>query len=208
VFRSPAILLVLVAGGVPRITGWRRGLPGMNRAPEDPDTLGVFPAGTRGGNGPDREAIMAEYERSRLVQASPDDVFAFVSNVGNMAAFVPTVDAAKSEAGGRVHVHGEVRSDEYDDDGWFRVDAGRRRLEWGSDERDYSGWLTVSGEDGGSQVVAHISAAPFVSSSGRPIDGEPAGAPDRYEQGLEAALDSLRNLMEGSGGKEEPVQAG
>jgi hypothetical protein len=145
---------------------------------------------------------MAEYERSRWMRASPDDVFAFVSDAGNLATFLPTVDTVEPRAEDRVEVHGEVRGREYEDDGWFHVDEARRRLEWGADERDYSGWLTVSGEGDGSQVVAHLSIAPYVSPSGRPITGEPARAPDPIEQSLEAALDSLRNLMEGRGGKE------
>ncbi len=148
---------------------------------------------------------MAEYERSRLVQASPEDVFAFVSDASNLATFLPTVDTVEPKTDGRVEVHGEIRGRAYDDDGWFRVDENRRRIEWGADERTYSGWLTVAAEDGGAQVVAHLSFAPYVTPSGRPISGEPAEEPDPIEQSLEAALDSLRNLMEGQGGKEEPA---
>jgi uncharacterized protein YndB with AHSA1/START domain len=148
---------------------------------------------------------MAEYERSRLVQASPEDVFAFVSDASNLATFLPTVDTVEPKTDGRVEVHGEIRGRTYDDDGWFRVDENRRRIEWGADERTYSGWLTVAAEDGGAQVVAHLSFAPYVTPSGRPISGEPAEEPDPIEQSLEAALDSLRNVMEGQGGKEEPA---
>ena len=151
---------------------------------------------------------MAEYERSRWVRASPDAVFAFVSDAGNLATFLPTVDTVEPQTEDRVEVHGEVRGREYEDDGWFHVDEGRRRLEWGADERDYSGWLTVSGDGDGSQVVAHLSIAPYVTPSGRPIDDEPARDHDPVEESLEAALDSLRNLMEGRGGKEEPDTAG
>ena len=151
---------------------------------------------------------MAEYERSRLIRASPDDVFAFVSDAGNLATFLPTVDTVEPQAEDRVEVHGEVRGREYEDDGWFHVDEARRRLEWGADERDYSGWLTVSGDGDGSQVVAHLSIAPYVSPSGRPIDDEPARDHDPVEESLEAALDSLRNLMEGRGGKEETATVG
>jgi hypothetical protein len=68
--------------------------------------------------------------------------------------------------------------------------------------------LAVAGADGGAQVVVHLSFAPYVTPSGRPITGEPADEPDPIEQSLEAALDSLRNLMEGRGGKEEPAAAG
>jgi uncharacterized protein YndB with AHSA1/START domain len=155
-----------------------------------------------------REASMAEYERSRLVQASPDDVFAFVSDASNLATFLPTVDTVEPQAGDRVEVHGEIRGRSYEDDGWFRVDENRRRIEWGADEHAYSGWLTVAAENGGAQVVAHLSFAPYVTPSGRPIGGEPAGEPDPIEQSLESALDSLRNLIEGRGGKEEPGSVG
>jgi hypothetical protein len=151
---------------------------------------------------------MAEYERSRLVQASPDDVFEFVSNPNNLATFLPTVDTVEPQAEGRVEVHGEVRGRSYEDEGWFRVDEARRRIEWGADERTYSGWLSVAADDAGAQVVAHLSFAPYVTPSGRPIMGEPETDPDSIEQSLEAALDSLRNLMEGRGGKEEPAAGG
>ena len=148
---------------------------------------------------------MAEYERSRRVQASADDVFAFVSDASNLATILPTVDTVEPESEGRVRVHGEARGGTYEDDGWFHIDEARRRIEWGSDERTYSGWLSVAGDDEGAQVVAHLSFAPIVTPSGRPVTGEPAIAPDPVEQSLEAALDSLRNLMEGRGGKEEPA---
>jgi hypothetical protein len=148
---------------------------------------------------------MAEYERSRLVQASPDDVFAFVSDIGNLATFVPTVETAEPQAGGRVHVHGEIQHRTFDDDGWFHVDADRHRVEWGSDERDYAGWLTVAGNNGGAQVVAHLSLPPYVTAGGAPVSGEFAAQRDPIDASLEAALDSLRNLMEGRGGKEAPA---
>jgi len=151
---------------------------------------------------------MAEYERSRLVQASPDDVFAFVSDANNLATFLPTVDVVEPQAEGRVEVHGEVRGRSYEDEGWFRVDEARRRIEWGADERTYSGWLTVAADDAGAQVVAHLSMPPYVTPSGAPITGEPDIDPDPIEESLEAALDSLRNVMEGRGGKEEPASVG
>jgi uncharacterized protein YndB with AHSA1/START domain len=155
-----------------------------------------------------REASMAEYERSRLVLASPEDVFAFVSDPRNLATFLPTVDTVEPREEDRVEVHGEVRGRTYEDDGWFHVDEARHRIEWGADERTYSGWLTVAEDDAGAQVVAHLSMPPYVTPSGRPITGEPEIDPDSIEESLEAALDSLRNLMEGRGGKEEPTTAG
>jgi hypothetical protein len=151
---------------------------------------------------------MSEYERSRQVQASPDAVFAFLADARNLAAILPTVNAVEPGEDGRIHVHGKTHGVAYKDDGWFHIDEARRRLEWGTDERTYSGWMTVSAEDGGTRVVAHLSFAPHVTASGRPITGEPDIDPDPAEESLEAALDSLRNLMEGRGGKEVPAAVG
>ena len=151
---------------------------------------------------------MAEYERSRLVLASPEDVFAFVSDPRNLATILPTVDTIESRDAGRVEVHGEVRGRTYEDDGWFHVDEDRHHIEWGADDRTYSGWLTVTADAAGAQVVAHLSMPPYVTPAGAPITGEPDIDPDPIEESLEAALDSLRNLMEGRGGKEEPVTGG
>lgn len=145
---------------------------------------------------------MAEYERSRHVEASPEDVFAFVSDIANLATYVPTVTAAERRADGRVRIHGTIHNHRFADDGWFHVEEGRRRVEWGSDEREYSGWLSVAGDNGGTQVVAHLSLAPFVTPQGAPVS---AGTSDTIAESLEASLDSLRNLLEGRGGKVEPV---
>ena len=60
---------------------------------------------------------MAEYERSRLVLASPEDVFAFVSDPKNLATFLPTVDTVEPQEEGRVEVHGEIRGRTYEDEG-------------------------------------------------------------------------------------------
>ena len=148
---------------------------------------------------------MAEYERSRTIEAAPEDIFAFVSNVENLATFVPTVASVEQQAEEQVHVHGEVPRGAYDDAGWFHVEEGRRRIEWGAPDRNYSGWLSVAGDNGGTQVVVHLSAPPYVTESGRPISGEEPEEARRIEASLEAALDSLRNLMEGRGGKVEPA---
>jgi hypothetical protein len=53
--------------------------------------------------------------------------------------------------------------------------------------------------------VAHLSLAPFVTSSGAPISGELGDGQDVIGESLEAALESLRNLLEGLGGKIEPA---
>lgn len=145
-----------------------------------------------------------EYERSRRIDASRDDVFAFVSDIRNLQNYVPTVQSAEMVAEDRVRLQGKDSNTSYEDEGWLHIDPARYRLEWRVDERAYSGWMTVSGIDGATEVVTHLSLTPRVDDTGRPLTGERAEEPDPIEEGLEAAMDSLRNLIEGRGGKEQP----
>ncbi len=152
---------------------------------------------------------MAEYEHSLSVQASPDAVFRFVSDIRNLPRYLPTTHQAEAQGEGRVRVRGEAGGHAYDSDGYFRADATKHRLEWGSDgENNYSGWLQIEeGRDGGaSNVTVHLSFAPRPDLAQR-MD-EQTGDHDRtIQQGLEAALLSIQNQVEGRGGKVEPEAA-
>jgi uncharacterized protein YndB with AHSA1/START domain len=148
-----------------------------------------------------------EYQRERRIYVSPDAVFAFVTDVENLPTFVPTVEMATPAAEGRVRLSGKVGGNHYEDEGWLHVDHNQRGLEWGVETREYTGWMTVTGAnmDGTeTDVVVHLSLPPHESASGRPLTGERAAEPDPIEAGLEASLDSLRNILEGTGGKERP----
>lgn len=143
---------------------------------------------------------MSEYEHSIKIDALPNHVFDFVTDVHNLPMFLPTLHQAEPEPGERVHIHGEAAGHEYDADGRFHVDAIRQRMEWGSDgEHKYSGWLTVepAGESG-SYVTVHLSFEPrpeeaqaFAASTG--------SADETIQQGLEKSLQALQSLLEGRG---------
>jgi hypothetical protein len=148
---------------------------------------------------------MSEYERSRLIHASEGDVFTFVSDVNNLPVFVPTVQAVEPQKGEQVLVRGEIRGHNFEDEGWFHIEPARHRVEWGDEERTYSGSLTVAAENSDSRVTIHLALPPYVTPSGAPVTGEDPAEHEQIEASLEAALDSLRNIMEGRGGKEEPA---
>ena len=139
---------------------------------------------------------MSKYEHSTTVQASPDTVFAFVSDVNNLPRYLPTVHSARPQSGERVHVEGEAQGHHYDDDGYMRVDQASRRMEWGSDgEDDYTGWLTVAGDGATSATVTvHLE---FGEQTGdeQQISDQDA----RIEQGLSEALDAIRQQIEQGG---------
>src|SRR3954471_16771380 len=124
---------------------------------------------------------MAEYERSRLIQVSEDDVFAFVSDVNNLPVFVPTVQSVEPQKGEEVLIRGEIRGHTFEDEGWFHVEPARHRVEWGDQERTYSGSLTVAAENGGSRVYIHLSTPPYVTPSGAPVTGEDPAEREQVE---------------------------
>lgn len=147
---------------------------------------------------------MPEYEFAGSVNAPPDVVFTFVSDVRNLPRYLPTTHAAEPRGNERVRVRGEAEGRQYDSDGYFRADPSARRLEWGADEGHYSGWLAILGDAGRSQVTVHLS---FKDTDLPQQIEERASEPRPIQKGLEAGLLSIRNLVEGRGGKVEPPAA-
>lgn len=149
---------------------------------------------------------MPEYEHAQSIGAAPNAVFAFVSQVQNLPQYLPTTKAAEPQGDERVRVRGEAEGRSYDSDGFFRADEAARRLEWGADEPNtYSGWLSVTDADGGARVTVHLSFGPQ-SSVPEQIEAQ-SGDQRPIQEGLEAALLSIRNIVEGQGGKVEPPAA-
>ncbi len=151
---------------------------------------------------------MAEFEHSMTIRASADQVFDFVSDVGNLPKYLPTTKSAQPQGEDRVRVQGEVRPPDgsgperrYDSDGYLRRMADRNRLEWGADEGYYSGWLEANDRgEGQTEVRVHISLR------GTPPGADPneAPPPEKVQEGLVAALASIQRQLEGEGGKVEP----
>lgn len=151
---------------------------------------------------------MPEYEQSAFVNADPQSIFDFVSDVRNMPKYLPTTHHAELQGENRVRVQGEAHGNPYDSDGFLHVDQGDLRMEWGSDgENRYRGWLEIDGDDGGSEVTVHLSFAPSPDQAAQ-IGQNTGGNPDpAIQEGLRAAVQSIKNEVEGSGGKVEPATA-
>jgi uncharacterized membrane protein len=157
---------------------------------------------------------MSEFERKVTVNAEADRVFGFLAQVENMPRYLPTVHDAMPQGAERVRVQGRANGHEYDNDGFFRVDQERRRMEWGSDgEHQYRGWLQVSGspEDaigGQAQVTVHLSFEPN-AEVGRALKEQTGDRNRTIDEGLGNAMVSIKNLCEGRGGKvESPASNG
>lgn len=148
---------------------------------------------------------MSEFEHSITINASSEQVFDYITDIRNMPDYMPTVREAMPQGSERVRLRGEVAGHSYDSDGHLHVDHNAMRMEWGSDgENQYRGWLQVADTQGKTRATVHLSFVPRPDMA-RKMD-EQAGDHDlAIQEGLEKALVSIRNKVEGVGGKVEPA---
>ena len=163
--------------------------------------------------------VPQEYEQSQAIDAPPEEVFAWLSDVGNLPEYLPPVvdssvvgPSAEGVPGQRIRTRLEYPGGDggtFEAEGYLAMDEGKRRMEWGAEAgRDYSGWLTVANHgEGASEVVVHLS---FGERSAEPEMQEwaPEGR-DPLAEGISATLESIRRqIEEGSGKVETPPPEG
>ncbi len=134
-----------------------------------------------------------EFEASKYVGAKSDAVFEFVSEISNMPKYMPTTKKAEAQGTDRVRVQGGGEGFQYDSDGYLRRNDENNRLEWGADEGHYNGWMEVKDQGEGAEVTIHLT---FKNQDGIPSE--------HVNEGLESALSSIKNYLEGTGGKVKP----
>lgn len=100
-----------------------------------------------------------EYEKSRMIDAPAETVWAFVSDVENLPRWLVHTREADQPSPGLVHLERLAGESPYELEGLVNVSSEQRRLEWGSRETgDYAGWLQVYDSDRGrSEVNLHLS---------------------------------------------------
>ncbi len=155
---------------------------------------------------------MAAYQQTQTIDAPAGDVFAWLSDVSNLPKYLPPVTDASIEGpsaegapGQRLRATLEYpNGGSFDSEGYFNVDEGARRLEWGAEvERDYSGWLTVAEvDDSRSEVTVHLSFGP--RSAEPEIQEEAPEGRDPLGEGISATLESIRRQIEEGAGKVQP----
>jgi hypothetical protein len=153
-----------------------------------------------------------EYEQTQVIAASPDEVFAWVTDVGNMPGYLPPIKEAAIEGesapgtpGEKVRMEGEIPDrGGFESEGYLSVDEGARRMEWGAEvSRDYSGWLTVADDGaGGSEVTVHLSFGE--RSVAGEIQDESSEDRDPLQEAVGATLESIRRQIEEGAGKVRP----
>jgi uncharacterized protein YndB with AHSA1/START domain len=155
---------------------------------------------------------VADYEQSMTINAPPEQVFSWVSDVGNLPGYLPPVTDASVEGpsvegtpGQRVRLSLEFpNGSSFDSEGYLSADERERRMEWGAEgDRDYSGWLTVDNHgEGQSEVLVHLSFGER-SVEGEIQDESPEGC-DPLQEAIGATLESVRRQIEERAGKVQP----
>ena len=156
---------------------------------------------------------MGEYQRTEIVDAPADGVFAWVSDANNLPKYLPPIKDADLEGpsapgtpGDRVKLDVEIPGrGEFESEGYLSVDKEARSMEWGAEAgRDYSGRLTVSDRaDGRSEVTVRLSFGE--RSVEDEIQEESSDERDPLEESLDATLESIRRQIEEGAGKLPPT---
>ena len=128
---------------------------------------------------------MGDYAHTTTIRRSPDEVFTYLSDVGNLPEYFEAMQSAEPAEGEAVYVVALVEGVERKGEAWFRVDADSRSVSWGSEgPNDYHGELSVepAGDDSSVTVTLHTQNA----------DGPGITA------GLTGTLANIKKILDGS----------
>lgn len=149
------------------------------------------------------------YNSSLQIDAPASDVFRFAIEPANMPKYMPTTESAEMQGENRIRVKGEAAGHKYDSDGWFKKDESAQSFSWGSDgENDYSGMMQIQSHGEGSLATVELRFAPKPEMDAE-FEKQMGSRRATIQTGLDAALQSLKNLIEGKGGKVKvPAETG
>ena len=101
---------------------------------------------------------MPEYEQTGTIAAEPDVLFDYLAEVDHLPLYLPILNDAHPTGPEGVQVEADIHGEILHADGWLHVDALDRRMEWGTRDGPYNGWLQVEPEDTGpgSVVTIHV----------------------------------------------------
>jgi uncharacterized membrane protein len=111
------------------------------------------------------EDEMPEYQRSMTIEATPDELFDFLSQVENLPKYFSRMTEAHSATGDEVHVTAKLPpeategdgSETVESDATFSVDADNRSISWGTtNEHHYGGELRVTPAGEGASVAVTL----------------------------------------------------
>lgn len=131
---------------------------------------------------------MGDCESTIQVDAPPQVLFDYLSDIDNLPKYLPRVRSATLVDGGdAVRTVAELPNEQVmEGEAWFGVDRAAMRMAWGSEgPRDYQGELAVHSAEGGSQVWVRIVTTARVESG-------------QVLQGVRQTLATIKEKVEGT----------
>ena len=126
---------------------------------------------------------MADHERSTTVRATPERLFDYLSDVGNLPHYFAAMESAEPVGEDRVHTVADVDGTRREGDAWLTAEDGSRTMRWGSPgPNDYAGELSVAGDGDGSRVTVRLHTE--------------HGDTDAVDRGLEETLATIKRNVE------------
>jgi carbon monoxide dehydrogenase subunit G len=120
-----------------------------------------------------------QHEHTEHVAATPDAVYAAISDVRNLPSYVPQMTGARESDGGKVEVDARYGGHDQHGEATFDRDETARRIEWSAGS-GYRGWMQVDADGDGSRLTLFLDT-PHPSAS---------------DQDVAATLDAIRMLVE------------
>ncbi len=131
---------------------------------------------------------MGDFTGSTTVDAPPDALFDYLSDIGNLPDYFTRMTSAKPGDGREVHTTARMPDgQEVEGDAWFTVDDEAQRIEWGSEgPNDYHGYVDVTPSGNGSSVEVHLHTT-------RVEDGD-----SQVDDGIRETLANIKRQAEAS----------
>lgn len=126
---------------------------------------------------------MPDYQQAAKVNASPDALFDYLSNVHNLPKYFSRMTSAENEGRDEVHVTANIHGKQVEADADFHVDRAARKIRWSSEgPDDYHGQLEVTGQGNISEVTVKLHTKRTEQ--------------EQIERGLRETLDNVKRLVE------------
>lgn len=99
---------------------------------------------------------MRDLEKSATIATSADRLFNYLADVRHLSDYFPKVLSAKAGAGESVSLVIDIDGLSREVEGWVRVDARRRRMQWGVPGSGYQGWLAIAPSEAGCDLTVSL----------------------------------------------------
>jgi hypothetical protein len=97
------------------------------------------------------------YRHQAMAEVSADELFDFVTELGNLPRYFPAITHATHEQGNEYHVEAVVHGKPVSGKAWMDSDRGARSMRWGSEgPNDYHGELQITSAGADSAEIAII----------------------------------------------------